>query len=274
MKKPYITSYYDFLLYEKKGVPEFLEKIMSGLNDINFKEDNEIVLLENDISEKSIIKISYLHLKSKDLQTKSVASTFKFDDFNFEINKFTLVNYNFTTFEDTKKEDFINYLSHEIHHAYQLYNVFKSTRSLEMNKSWKLNLKQQNFRGRNKFFDDFLYLLYKSLGLEIDSDIVGLYFKIKELKLIEKDDVINSIKNDNLYNIIKLMGDFKPHVFSKYIKDNSNLEELKKLIEEFNESYIEIDNFFEKWNIFFKRQFKKYIEKINRLVDLIRNEIK
>jgi len=274
LKKPYITSYFDFLLYEKKGVPEFLEKIMIELNNISFKEDNEIILPENDISEKSIIKISHLHLKSKDLQTKNVASTFKFDDFNFETNKFILVNYNFTTFEDTKKEDFINYLSHEIHHSYQLYNVFKSTRTLKMNKSWKLNLKQQNFRGRNKFFDDFLYLLYKSLGLEIDSDIVGLYFKIKELKLIEKDDVVNSIKSDNLYNIIKLMGDFKPHVFSKYIKDNSDLEELKKLITEFNENYIEIDNFFEKWNIFFKRQYKKYNEKINRLVDLIRNEIK
>jgi len=274
MNKDFIISYYDFLLYEKKGIPEFLEKEMKGLNFINFKETIDIILPENDISKESIIKILYKEdIKSDDIGiVKNLESNFRFDDFNFEFNKFTKIIYNFLIFKNTKKKDFIKHLSHEIHHAYQLYNVFKSTRTKKMNKNWELNLKQQKFRGRNEFFDEFLYILYKSLGSEIDADIVGLYFKIKEIRLIEKDSIVKFLKTDNLYKDIKIIENFKPKNFIDCILDKTNKSDIDKIINEFNGSDINIKDFFEKWNVFFKKQSKKYNEKINRIIDLIVNE--
>jgi hypothetical protein len=266
-----LTSYFDYLLFESKGVPDFVEKIMETLKNINFKKSETTTLKENDISSKSIIKITYID-ELENFNIKRIVTNFIFDDFDFNTNKFTIVNYNFATFKDTTKEDFYKHLAHEIHHSYELYNIFKSTRTTEMNISWKLNLKQQNFKERNIIFDDFLYILYKSLGLEINANIVGLYFKTKEIGATDKDEILEIIKTDDLYKNIKLMGDFHPDIFSKYIKENTDMDELKELINEFNESEIEIEKFFEKWNIFFKRQYKKYNEKINRMMELIINQ--
>lgn len=266
----YMISYYDFILYEKKGIPEFLEEEMKKLYDVNFKETNDIILPENDISKESIIKIEYFDIEKINV-IGNIASSFEFDDFDFEINKFTKVFYRFSIFKNIKKEDFLKHLSHEIHHAYQLYNVFKSTRSSDMNKNWELNLKQQKFNGKNKYFDDFLYILYKSIGSEIDSDIVGLYFKIKEMKLRNRNNIVKDILDDNLYDVIKLMKDFKPKTFSMYVTQNGKTE-IENIINEFNGKNISVEDFFEKWNIFFKKQYKKYNEKIIRMVDLIVNE--
>lgn len=116
----------------------------------------------------------------------------------------------------------------------------------------------QQFEGINEYFDNFLYILYKSSGLEIDADIVGLYFKMKETGFSDEKDVMNNIKFDDLYKTIKLMGNFNPQIFVKFIKENTDI---KELINKFNGSEIEIDEFFNKWDKFFKRQYKKYNEK-------------
>lgn len=262
-----ITSYFDYMLYEKKGIPLFVEQLMNTLSDIEYKITKQYILPENDISITSEINVSYIDIK--DYSIKRIGSNFKFDDFNFEVNKYTKCYYNIITEKNTTKDRFISHLSHEIHHSYQLYNIFKSRRTTDMNSSWKLNLKKQQFEGRNEYFDDFLYILYKSLGLEIDADIVGLYFKMKETGFSDENDVMNNIKFDGLYKTIKLIGNFDSRIFIEFIKEKAGI---KELINEFNGSEIDINDFFNKWDKFFKRQYKKYNEKIKRLVDLITNE--
>lgn len=271
--KTIITSYFDYQLYEKKGIPEFLEKIIPKLNSIKYKESDDIILKENQISKNSIIRINYLDKYSDDFQLiRDVISSFEFENFNFENNKFTLCLYKITTFKNTKKENFIEHLAHEIHHSYELFNIFKYTKKTEMNKDWKLNLKQQNFRGKNRIFDEFLHILYKSLSLEINANIVGLYFKIRKKNLINKNDILELIKNEILFIHIKTMENFDPEKFKKYMINNIGLDESQKIINDFNENEIDIYNFFSKWNKFFKKQSKKYNQKINRMIDLIINE--
>jgi len=90
--------------------------------------------------------------------------------------------------------------------------------------------------------------------------------------LINKNDILELIKNKILFIHIKTMENFDPEKFKKYMINSIELDESQKIINDFNENEIDIYNFFSKWNKFFKKQSKKYNQKINRMIDLIINE--
>jgi hypothetical protein len=177
---------------------------------------------------------------------------------------------------DTKidKDQLYSSISHELRHIYDFLYAEN-----EMDISSYLNLNIINkYKSQLNDFGKFCHLVYLTLQHEMIARNNMLYFRIKGLKIYDRDLLWEKIKKTSTYKIFDQLKDFNAVNFIK----NNNINELIKFVNNFNKELHknkiisnkkELLDYFTEWENYFHEKVDEYHNHIEKVIDdIIKNQ--
>lgn len=199
--------YQPVITLELVFVPDELYDLMTKGRKNVFIEASHML----DVEQKSIKKIG-----SNDVLTKQ--------HFNFTV---TLPVTQLDSLDiDQLRKEIKPTISHELTHAYEVYNRLKVNQDPIQGREAILNL-ATNLMDDKKYplWSKFLYLMYLHLSFEINARITEFYYELKEENVETKEQFLDLLKNSKVFEEIKMLEDFKAEEFIKAFKLNDFIDQ-------------------------------------------------
>ena len=167
----------------------------------------------------------------------------------------------------------ISIIIHEIRHIYDMYTTTKIKHFNSFVRELKIKTARKNINDVR--FSKFLNCIYYSLLHELVARNNQVYPIINNKK-INKEDCYEMIKNTFIYSTFDYLDSFNSNEFiSGFSRD-----ELAKFTNEFNNLYCSvnkeiksIEDYYKKWEIFFKKTKDRWYDEMKLEIDNLKNII-
>lgn len=167
----------------------------------------------------------------------------------------------------------ISVISHEIRHVYDVYIINDDVDMKSFIKSLHLHRLRKD-RIFNDEFENFLNLIYLSLEHELVARNTMIYENFINCNC-DKEKLYNLFEKTYIYESLTMLKNFSSNNILNTDK-NKLLENTNTFIEFFEEKTINIedlDNYYKKWEEYFKTKFEKYLKEAYKVLDDIDNNI-
>lgn len=270
----------DNFLNEGKGIPHTLKWIVDEIfyNIDDFK--NQIFNFD-ETDFKVSLTISYYNKKLSDIYGISTFGIYS--PLNGLSNSTIKI---FLNFNDYDEKDLKRVILHELLHIYEIYQRCESGIKKDLN--WFVNnelLKIRNKYSHDKFLSDLIFIMYLSYNHEINARVSEVYSILIDLRTDDKNVLLNELYKTNAWKRLLDIKNFKISdydinydiCFNFFKEFNTKIQ--PKLKQEFNifkipETNKDIDIILKNYMIFFRKQSKKFENKLYKIIQEIIFDIK
>jgi len=192
-------------------------------------------------------------------------------------------------------------ISHETVHVQEMYDklIFEELNSIKKTSTHNIiNYTIQKMRNKNKYFDVFLDIIYRTTDNELNCKLNEIYFYLKKYKSEDKKFLKEKLKKSEVYNTIEEIEnlDFKKLSFG--LLNSTGVINLSNCINEFNKLYFEeltnlksrniktynflkykvytnndVIKYFEYWEEIIKNKFEKFYNKLDSIIEKVITDI-